>query len=123
MDRSLAMIILALSAASASADNVARVPVNDVRALMVAAIDAPGGDAHGVFVGSLAQAISQRFRSDAPITIDVTTLSRLTQAGCCRLQVVFAQDGVVLPADLAPKRRTVVFDLNYCRDGLPPRAN
>ena len=121
MDRSLALIALALSAASASADNVARMPVGDVRALMVAAFDAPSGDAHGVLVGSLAQAISQRFRSVAPITIDVTTLSRLPQTGCSRLQVVFAQEGVVLPADPAPKRRTVAFDLNYCRDGAPPR--
>jgi len=123
MNRFFVLAVLAVSVTSASADGVARVLVGDVRALMVAAIDAPGGDAHGVLVGSLAQAISQRFRSDAPITIDVTTLSRLPQAGCSRLQVVFAQDGVVLPTAPAPKRRTVAFDLNYCRDGSPPRPN
>ena len=121
MDRFFVFAVLALYVTSASADGVARMPVGDVRALMVAAIDAPGGDAHGVLVGSLAQVISQRFRSVAPITIDVTTLSRLPQTGCSRLQVVFAQEGVVLPADPAPKRRTVAFDLNYCRDGAPPR--
>lgn len=99
-----------------------RVDVQDARTLLVAAIDAPDGRAQGILTGDLAQAITQRFQGRSPINIDVITLKRYAQPGCRRLQVTFWQDGVVLPGAPAPRRQTVAFGLNYCRDGQPPRS-
>ncbi len=98
------------------------VAVQDARALLVAAIDAPDGRAQGILTGDLAQAITQRFRGRSPIHIDVITLKRYAQPGCRRLQVTFWQDGVLLPGNTAPRRQSVAFGINYCRDGQPPRS-
>ncbi len=99
-----------------------RVSVADARSLLVAAIDAPDGQAHGVLSGQIADAITQRFKATTPIYIDVSTARRYAQAGCRRLQVRFWQDGVQLPGVPAPRRQTVDFGINYCRDGLPPKS-
>ncbi|MBT9597010.1 MAG: hypothetical protein IV094_13590 [Vitreoscilla sp.] len=99
-----------------------RVSVADARSLLVAAIDAPDGQAHGVLSGQIADAITQRFKATTPIYIDVTTERRYAQAGCRRLQARFWQDGVQLPGLAAPRRQTVDFGINYCRDGLPPKS-
>ncbi|MCB2020384.1 MAG: hypothetical protein KDG44_06250 [Burkholderiaceae bacterium] len=99
-----------------------RVPVQDARQLLIAAIDTPSGEAHGVLVGEIANAITQRFRGTTPIFIDVTTERRYTQAGCSRLKVRFWQDGVQLPGVPAPRRQTIDFGINYCRDGRPPKS-
>jgi hypothetical protein len=113
-------MILALHASSIHADSIARTPVEDARALMQAAIDSPTGEAHGMLVGPMAEAISRRFQSQAPITIDVSTQKRFAQSGCSRLKVLFAQDDVLLPGKKSPERRTIDFGINYCRDGMPP---
>ena len=99
-----------------------RVSVADARSLLVAAIDAPDGQAHGVLSGQIADAITQRFKATTPIYIDVSTERRYAQAGCRRLQVRFWQDGVQLPGVPAPRRQTVDFGINYCRDGMPPKS-
>lgn len=95
--------------------------VDNVRPLLVSAIDSPSGEAHGVLIGPMAEAINRRFQTTAPIRIDVTTIKRFSEAGCSRLKVLFSQDGVLLPKTSAPERRTIEFGINYCRDGLPPR--
>ena len=99
-----------------------RTPVQDARPLLIAAIDAPTGEAHGMLVGEIADAITQRFKGTSPIYIDVTTERRYTQQGCRRLKVRFWQDGVQLPGVPAPRRQTVDFGINYCRDGQPPKS-
>ena len=99
-----------------------RTPVQDARPLLIAAIDAPGGAAHGKLVGEIANAITQRFKGTSPIYIDVTTERRYAQAGCRRLNVRFWQDGVQLPGVPAPRRQTIDFGINYCRDGQPPKS-
>jgi len=99
-----------------------RTPVQDARPLLIAAIDAPGGAAHGTLVGEIANAITQRFKGTSPIYIDVTTERRYAQAGCRRLKVRFWQDGVQLPGVPAPRRQTIDFGINYCRDGQPPKS-
>jgi hypothetical protein len=115
-------VLLALLAASLPGAVLAqqRVAVTDARSLLIAAIDAPDGEAHGVLTGQLADAITQRFKATTPIYIDVGTERRYAQAGCRRLKVRFWQDGVQLPGVPAPRRQTVDFGINYCRDGLPP---
>lgn len=105
----------------------ARTPVQDARPLLIAAIDAADGRAKGILVGEVADAISQRFKATTPIFIDVTTERRYAQAGCSRLNLRFWQDGVQLPSlksanVAAPRRQTIDFGINYCRDGQPPRS-
>ena len=99
-----------------------RIAVKDTKPLLIAAIEAPGGQAHGVLVGDIADAITQRFKATTPIYIDVSTERRYAQAGCSRLNVRFWQDGVQLPGVPAPRRQTIDFGVDYCRDGQPPRS-
>lgn len=99
-----------------------RAPVPDARPVLLAALQASDGAAHGVLTGALADAITQHFRATSPIYIDVSTEKRYRQPGCGRLKVLFWQDGVQLPAAAAPRRQTVEFGINYCLDGLPPQS-
>jgi len=102
--------------------SVGRMPVKDARVLMVMALQAPDGQAHGTLTGESADAISQRFRANTPISIDVTTDKRYRQPGCSRLKVTFWQDGVWLPGAQAPRKQSIEFGINYCLDGLPPKS-
>lgn len=115
----LPSLLLALPALATAQQ---RLPVPDARPLLLAAIDAPDGRAHGVLAGPLADAITSRFRATSPVHIDVSTLRRYAQPGCSRLNVRFWQDGVHLPGAAAPRRQTVDFGIDYCRDGLPPHS-
>lgn len=102
-----------------------RQPVEDLRVVLVQAIDAPDGQAHAVLVGASADAITAKFKATSPIFVDVSTLKRYSQEGCRRLRLALWQDGVLLPGALGtngPQRRSVAFDLNYCRDGSPPAS-
>ena len=115
---SLGLALGTTSAASAQE----RVAVPDARQLLIAAIDAPDGQAHGILTGQLADAITERFKATTPIHVDVSTERRYAQAGCRRLNVRFWQDGVQLPSATAPRRQTIDFGINYCRDGMPPKS-
>lgn len=99
-----------------------RVPVRDPKLLLIAAIDAPSGQAQGMLVGDVAEAITQRFKGTTPIYIDVSTERRYAQAGCSRLKVSFWQDGVQLPGSPSPRRQVIDFGIDYCRDGRPPKS-
>lgn len=114
-------LLLALAAVAPLCLAQPRLPVTDVRSLLLAAHDAPGGAASGVLTGPSAEAISQRFGTTAPILVDVRTLHPLAQGGCRRLEVRIAQDGVQLPGTAAPRRQVMEFGVDHCRDGLPPR--
>jgi hypothetical protein len=117
-----AAALLIVGCANAQTADLPRTPVTDARALLLAAIDAPGGAAHGTLIGSIAEAITQRFHATSPIYIDVTTVRRYAQAGCSRLKVTYWQEGVQLPGAPSPRKQTIDMELNYCRDGLPPRS-
>lgn len=118
---SIIMAILCPLVAGAQ-DNSPRVTVEDVRVLLIAAIDSPTGQAQGVLSGQMAKLITERFKATGPILIDVTTEKRYRQPGCSRLKLSFSQDGVNLPGASGPERRTVDIGLNYCRDGTPPKS-
>lgn len=116
---------LGASAAATSAPPeapVPRLPVPDIRPLLLAAIDAPDGRAQGALSGPLADALTERFKGTSAIDIDVSTERRYAQEGCRRLKVTFRQQGVLLPGAAAPRSQTVDFSLDYCRDGRPPRS-
>ena len=117
---SVMAVCLALSATAIGGD-LTRTPVTDPRPLLLAALASPSGEAHGVLTGDVADAIRTRFAATSPIYIDVSTEHRFAEVGCSRLKVVFWQDGVAMPDAPVPKKQTVEFGINYCRDGLPPR--
>lgn len=114
--------LLLAAALSSTAFAQQRVTVENAKALLIAAIDAPDGQAHGMLTGPLADAITERFKATTPIYVDVSTERRYAQEGCRRLTVRFWQDGVQLPGQPAPRRQTIDFGINYCRDGLPPKS-
>ena len=116
----LAMVALLCGAGLAHAQQ--RVAVRDAKLLMIAAIDAPSGQAQGVLIGEVADAITRRFQGTTPIYIDVSTERRYAQAGCSRLRLSFWQDGVQLPSAPSPRRQVIDFGIDYCRDGRPPKS-
>ena len=113
---------LAMALFSSVATAQERLAVPDARPLLLAAIDAPDGRAHGVLSGPMADAITARFKATSPVYIDVSTERRYAQPGCRRLKVSFWQDGVLLPNANAPRRQTIEFGIDYCRDGMAPKS-
>lgn len=116
------LALVAASMATAQPADSGRVPVTDVRVLMIAAIDSPTGTAQGVLTSKDAESITRHFKATGPILIDVSTVKRYAQSGCARLKLSFTQDGVQLPGQATPRRNTVDFGINYCRDGQPPKS-
>lgn len=113
---------LALALSCTAWAQVARTPVQDFKPLMVQAIDARDGTAHGVLVGEMASAITKQLQATGPILIDVSTLRRYKQAGCSRLNVRFSQEGVLLPGETEHRAKWMDVGINYCRDGSAPRS-
>lgn len=95
-------------------------PVENLRSLLVAAIDSPTGEASAELSGEMISAISARFKASGPLRAQVTTLRRLKQPGCSRLNVRLSQTGVQLPDAPSPQLRTLDIGMNYCRDGSAP---
>jgi hypothetical protein len=117
----LTAVLLALLQSAANAAMLPK-PVANPRELLIEAIDAPDGTAHGVLTGELAEAIAQGFRTTAPLRIDVTTLTHYRQEGCRRLNVAFSQEGVHLPGEAAGTSRRIDVGIDFCRDGRPPSS-
>jgi len=116
------LMALASFSALGQGSGAYRRPVEEVRPLLIEAIDAPAGEAHGRLTGQIADAIGRQFKTADPINVDVTTLIRYAEEGCRRLSVLFWQDGVQLGQGAPAKRQTVEFGINYCRTGMPPRS-
>lgn len=122
MKRLPILLLLSIGTAVADTQDRPRTPVPEARPLMLEALRAPNGEAYGVLSGEMAEAISRQFSTTSPIQIDVVTKRRYRQAGCARLNVTFWQDGVLLPGSQQPSRQTLMFGIDYCLDGLPPRS-
>jgi hypothetical protein len=114
--------VLTTCATCAFAQPFERTPVADARPLMIAAIDSPAGVASGILIGDAAEAITRQFKGTSPIFIDVSTEYRYAQADCSRLKVMFWQQGILLPGTTSPRTQSIEMDINYCRDGLPPKS-
>lgn len=95
-----------------------RSPVTSIKPLLVEAID--HGEAHGELVGEPAKFMRERFKSIAPILIDVKTLATLNEPGCKRLEVTTRQEGIIEAAKQPPARKDLVYQVSYCRDGRFP---
>ncbi|MCZ2157574.1 MAG: hypothetical protein LC114_27380 [Bryobacterales bacterium] len=86
---SLAFVLSHLAVPSAFAAEYA-----SVGQLMLQALDAPGGTAHGVIVGPVAKKFRDTTGSVAPVMAEVTTLKSFRQEGCKRLNVRLKQANV-----------------------------
>ena len=116
----LPLVLLAFSAVHAAADE--RLPVDDPRVLLRAALSAPDGQAQGILHGEAAMAIRQRFSATSPVYLDVRTLHRYRQHGCARLNMRAWQEGVLLPGADARRTERLDIGIDYCLDGRPPRS-
>ena len=91
----------------------------DLKAHLLAGLDAPGGRAEGDLSGPMADLFRAQTRSSAPVRVQVRRLTTFAQAGCARLQATLVQEDV-------PTREgkrvplAVRYELNVCRDGQPP---
>ena len=119
---SAACLVAMLTLSSTAGAEPFRTPVPDARPVLLAALQASDGTAHGVLTGEMADAITKHFEATSPIYIDVSTEKRYREAGCSRLKVLFWQEGVKLPGVAAPRKQTIEFGINYCNTGLPPRS-
>ena len=118
-------ITLAWAAWLVDAQAQERIRVTDLKPLLAIALER--GEAHGVLVGEAAQWVAEYFKTTVPIEVDVQTVQPLTRAGCRRLAITTAQEGVWdynrERRASAPERKAFTWMVNYCRDGsLPAEA-
>ena len=118
----IAVLTLGTIGQSFAQEPVSRTPVEDFRVLLVTAITASAGTAHGVLVGPMATAITDNSGARGPILLDVSTLRRYRQPGCARLNVRISQEGVQAPAARSPGKQTMDIGIDYCRDGSAPKS-
>ena len=111
-----AMLLATLMLVAAHGHATERVPVTDLKPLLLRAIDR--GSAKGVLAGEAASFMQQKFASRAPIEIDVVSLHPLPQAGCHRLEVTTRQRDVVEEGRREDK--TLSYRLSFCRNGRFP---
>ena len=120
MNRSLlALAVLAASltlAAPAASETGQRVPVSELKPLLIRAIDE--GTAQGVLIGQSAQYMRRTFDSASPIEIDVQVLHTLRQPGCSRLRVTTRQRDVLEKSTRSQQELT--YGISFCRDGRFP---
>ena len=90
-----------------------------VKQLMVRAIDAPDGKAHGYILGSIADKFKITTGSSGRVSAEVSTIKSFNREGCKRLNVRLTQSEV--PTSEGQTADFVIdYGLNMCRDGSPP---
>ena len=108
-----AVLLGALLAAPVHAQTTQRIPVSEIKPLLLLA--AGRGTAHGVLTGLGADYVRRRFDATAPIEIDVQTLHALPQPGCARLEVTTRQHDVL---ELGKRGdQELRWQISFCRDG------
>ena len=90
-----------------------------VKQLMVRAIDAMDGTAHGFILGSIADKIKKTTGSSGLVRAEVSTIKSFNRDGCKRLNVRLSQSDVPT-SDGKTADFVVDYGLNMCRDGSPP---
>jgi hypothetical protein len=110
------LLAIVAVAQSVVAEPAARMPVSELKPLLVRALEQ--GAAHGVLTGAGADYMRRRFDAAAPIEIDVRTLHALPQSGCSRLEVVTRQRDTLEEGKRGDKALT--YQLSFCRDGRFP---
>lgn len=122
LSRSVIASVLAAWTWTAHGQNVLRTPVPNAKPLLVAALLAENGEAHGVLTGPMGDGMRRAFKGTTPVYIDVSTIKRYRQAGCGRLKALFWMDGAVIPGEKKARKRTVEVGIDYCSDGSAPKV-
>ena len=108
-----AALLAALLTAPVVAQTPQRIPVSEIKPLLVLATE--HGSAHGVLTGPGADYMRRRFDATAPIEIDVQTLHALPRPGCARLEVTTRQRDVL---ELGKRSdQELRWQISFCRDG------
>jgi hypothetical protein len=105
-----------LLATPLSAQQTERIPVTEIKPLLVLA--AEHGTAHGVLIGPGSDYMHRRFEATTPIEIDVSTLHPLPQPGCVRLEVTTRQRDVFEQGQRGDQE--LRWQVSFCRDGSFP---
>lgn len=123
--KTLATILFCVASSLASGQSVLedRVKVEDATSLMLAAMNAPDGQAKGVLVGRLANEVSRKYGPTKAVLVDVTTVSKLQQEGCSLLKVTFHLVGAQLEGSPKPRDSSPVVQLGLCKDGKQPKQS
>lgn len=111
-----AALLAALLTAPVVAQTPQRIPVSEIKPLLVLA--AERGNAYGVLTGPGADYMRRRFDATAPIEIDVQTLHALPRPGCARLEVTTRQRDVLEQGKRADQE--LRWQVSFCRDGSFP---
>ena len=111
-----AVALGALLAMPSQAQTTQRIPVSEIKPLLVLA--AERGAAHGVLTGPGADYMRRRFDATTPIEIDVATLHALPQPGCARLEVTTRQRDVLEQGKRSDQE--LRWQVSFCRDGSFP---
>ena len=90
-----------------------------VKQLMVRAIDAPDGKAHGYILGSIADKFKKTTGSSGRVSAEVSTIKSFSRDGCKRLNVRLTQSDVPT-SDGQTADFAIDYGVNMCRDGSPP---
>lgn len=114
MKRTIAPLALALAVTAVHAKD--RVPVRNIKPLLISAIEQ--GAARGVIVGEAAAYVRQLFDTAAAIEVDVKRLHALHQPGCSRLEVSTRQ--LAVSENGKREGKELVYQVSYCRDGTFP---
>ena len=108
-----AALLAALLTAPVVAQTPQRIPVSEIKPLLVLA--AERGNAYGVLTGPGADYMRRRFDATARIEIDVQTLHALPRPGCARLEVTTRQRDVL---ELGKRGdQELRWQISFCRNG------
>lgn len=94
--------------------------VDNLKVLMLEALDAPDGKSKAILRGPMFDMAKKYFDARGNLVAIVTRTKRYRQAGCGRLQIVLHQLGVLDPVSKERKTRASVFGLDYCPNGKAP---
>jgi hypothetical protein len=101
------------------AHNVTATEFTSVKSLMMQALNAEDGKAHGFTDGKEADAIHTATGATDPVRVEVSTLKHFRQAGCSRLAVKLIQPNT--PTKQGSKVDFALnYELNLCLNGSPP---
>lgn len=122
-----AFALLLLSASAWAGENEGMppkfpAPLDNLRPLVLEAIESPSGTAWGILGGDAAKFIYNQTAATTPLRVTVTRLIKYNQPGCARLNAQFQQDDVRIPMEKTAKNREVNFQFNYCLDGRAPKT-
>lgn len=117
-------LILATLATSAVLCGNATAQTRDFKPLVVGALDAPAGELTKTFAANTpwVQVMRQKLGTEGPITVTTKVVKKFKEEGCGRVEATFlVHDAKVVKASARGVEDTKFsFQLNVCRDGMPP---